>query len=591
MCWIGTTVQSAGAFGNTGNFYVMNPAADIIEIPIPDSVNATDSRTSFATYNGDAKSRCYMVGGWTDNLVLTEHYTLTKQGIPAPINPIVNAAGTGMIVGCVASTGPGVTGNCIVYFRWWDDLNARRSPLSDGSPTFALANQARSWSNLPTEPNDDTVTHIEGWVSMDGGFPRFAWRRDLGTTTVVENVATALLADAETESLTRFPRGRFNVMWNDRQVIAGDDRHPDRLYLSPTSDPENYGGFYLRTRKGEQIVGLISMRKQLIVLSATSSYIVEGYTEDDITMDILEPEIGTISHFAIAQADGWAILPAHRGIYLLTGSTFHPISHEFNLTWRWQYKQHRTAYENSWAVNDIETNSYKLFVGTNDMLSLPFGDNVHSYWVLDYTKLLPNAGGDFQQPALSIDARLRKDECAAILKVPGGRGGSLFTGSSDGIIREENVVEDTDDDGDFLLKEMLWRTGHVFPNGPGGSEEDGALHVQGWAFVRSEDSEYSIAIYNGDESAIEMDDLEAKSLTIPAGAAVDADGDAMVAKCVDLFEIKRHGRGLAWEFGISNCATAILADGSDSVRFSGFGWTASTGKNDRRKQFIPEPQS
>lgn len=590
MCWLAVTAQAGATFGTTGKFAITDPAGSFFYVPLPSGVASVDMRPSFALYNGEAISRTYMVGGWTDNLVLTENFTLARMGIISPINPIVNAAGSGLNVGVVASTGPGATGNAICYLRWRDDLNARRSPLSDGSPTFALANQARTWNNLPTDPGDTSVTSIEGWVSMDGGLPRFAWRRDLGVTSVVENLATALLGEAETESLDRFPRCRFNVLWNSRQVMAGDDRHPDRLYLSPLNDPENYGGFFLRTPKGERIIGLISMRRQLIILCATSSYVVEGYTEDDIAVNILEPEIGGISHFAVAPADGWAFVPSHRGLYLCTGSSFHNISKEFEKSWRREYREARfdddaQRFEDAWAVNDLETNSYKLHTGESTLI--PADKN--GYWVLDYSDLLQETGGSFAQPSLSFDVRTRRDMCAAVLKVPGGRGGELYVGSSDGIVRQENVDDDDDDDGDTYKKRAVFQTPHYFPVGPGGSEEDAAKYLYAWACVRSETRPYSIIMYPGDESAVEMDENDYKVESVSAGAA-DEGGDDLVAKCVHLFRPMIAGRGMSFRIDIESPKAGYDDGGELNTYIAGLGFTFDPGQNQRRRAAFEEVQ-
>lgn len=561
MCWVATSALAGASFGNTGNWFFLDPDGTVAEVSLPTGVNGVNAKPSFATFNSDAKSRLYTVGGFTDNLVFTENFNLMRQGIVPPPNPIVNAAGSGNNVGLQAS-GTGITGTCIGYIRWWDNNNQRRSPLSGPSPTLTLTNQGLAWSNLPTNPRDPSVTHIELWRAMDGNSPRLAVRRDLGTTAVTENIATGSLGQAETEDFSRFPRCRYNVMWHDRQVMAGDDRHPDRLYFSVLTEPEQYAQFYIRTRKGEPIVGLISMRDQLIVLCPTSSYVVEGYTEDDIKMDILEPEIGGISHHGIVQVHGWAIVPTHLGIYLCTGTAFHFISKEFQHTWVSEYQENQDAYEASWAVNDVETGVYKLYVGTHSLTS------GQTYWTLDYSDLVAEVGGSFAQPALSLDVRARVDESAAILKVPGGRRGALFTGSQDGFIREENIQSADDDGLDFTV---IIETSHYYPEGAGGGEGEGVSYTEAWAHAVSEQDPYTINSYGGGDYANQY-------LVASATESVDAGEELLVAdtlapKTYHVWFPDHDGRGITRKYTWTS---------PDEIEWNGDGVAWKTGSDDRR---------
>lgn len=570
MPWIATTQKAGTSFGNTGKFFYMDPAANSVEVALPSGVNAVDARPSWAAMNADGHSRMYGVGGWTDNLVFTENFQLMRQGILPPTNQIVNAAGAGNKVG-VQTSGTGVTGQAICYIRWWDDNNQRRSPLSGASPTITLTNQGRAWSNLPTNPRDLSVTHIEGWVSMDGDFARLAWRRDLGTTAVTENLATGLLGEPETDDFTRFPRTKWNVFWHDRQATAGDARHPDRLYLSPLNEPERYGGLYLRTRKGEAIVGLISMRDQLVVLCARSSYVVTGYTEDDLAMNILEPEIGCIGHHLVAMVHGWAIVPTHLGIYLCTGSAFHFISKDFQYTWLKEFADHESNYEDAWAVNDIEGGVYKLYVATQHSLSpRPDTLNHYTYWILDYSKLIVEVGGNFQQPDLSLDVRMRADECAAILKRPDGKRGALYTGSCDGMIRRENVAG-ANDDGDEFDKQLMIMSKHYYldPDGPGGTPQEGFDWATAWEHVVAPFNSFDVFHIGGEDYAGDADRSDIDPFTV----GVDDDGGDLTAVALHFWEPQVAGRGF----------TKILVMDSPGlqVEWNGFGGTRFPGTNER----------
>lgn len=619
MPWIATTSYSLGnslttGWGNAGKLYIWGPNLTPAELHVPKWINAVRahaSRPSFASFSSNAINRLFMVGGWTDNMVLTENLTIARQGIRAPSQEIIAGAGSAAKVGVAATTGPGPTGAAICYLRFYDAVNTRYSPLSGPSPGFPLVNQARLWTNLPTSDPDGTATHIEGWVSMDGALPRFCWRRDIRATAVTEAVATGALGEAYTEDYTRFPRCRFNVIWHDRQAMAGDDRYPDRLYLSLLNDPENYGGFWLRTRKGERIVGLISLRDQLVVLCPTSSYVVNGYTEDDITMDILEPEIGGISHAMVAYADGYAIVASHRGIYLCTGSAFHLISKEFQDTWRSEYRAHAKAYEGlGWAVNDIDEGVVKFYVGASDISRDPslsgkggmLAGNEddypsgYTYWVLDYTDLLTETGGNFAQPALSLDTRWtgygNHDICGAILRAPGSRQGRLYTGKFDGTIYVENSIVNSTDGGDANGDDVVpidWviRSCHYWLNGAGGHPAEGRQIPRSWIYYDPgldiyddpalESLTSAVDLYVGDDNAPERNDPTHWDLVnIPT---VTPDLATWMVWPTELYwEPNLTGKGVTYRFSMSAPPLTSL--------FHGIGCIHVPGANDRGLAFV-----
>jgi hypothetical protein len=614
MPWIATSAYSLGAdvegnWGIAGHVFVWGPNLTPVKITLPQHVNAVRpeaSRPSFATFNSNAINRLFMVGGWSDNLVLTENLSLARQGLMGPTQELISGAGSGLKVGVAATTGPGPTGSAVCYLRFYDAVNTRHSPLSGASPAVTLANQARAWTNLPVTDPDGSATHIEGWVSMDGYAPRFCWRRDLGATTVTEAVATGALGDAYTEDYVRFPRCRYNVIWHDRQVMAGDDRYPDRLYFSLLNDPENYGGFWLRTRKGERIVGLISLRDQLIILCPTSSYVVNGYTEDDITMDILEPEIGGISHSMVAYADGYAFVASHRGIYLCTGSAFHLVSRDFQDTWRRDYRAHSSTYEGlGWAVYDVDESVVKLYVGpstlSHDPSLLDPGDEApagFTYWVLDTTKLLAENGGNFAQPDLMIDARCigrgATEVCGAVLRPPGSRQGRLYTGNQSGIVYAENSITRSLDGGDVygaggIPIEWVIRTPHYWMAGAGGDPHVGRKIVRSWIYYDPgldiyNDSELesltsNVKLYMGGDNAPDRTNpVNMDLVNVPVWTP---DMSTWMVWPTELYwEPNVAGKGVTYRFSMTAPPPTSL--------FHGFGCVHVPGQNDRGLAFIAE---
>lgn len=595
MPHIFVTRLPGGVFGNTGKYFYARPgysaASDIVEVTLPTGVNRVTLRSTGVTFNGEGRSRMYHCGGFTDNLVFTENFALLRQGIPAPPNEIISGAGAGDRIGVTTAAGPGRTGNAIFYVAYWDDIHARRSPLSGPSPTIAMANQSASITNLPTTA-PPSVTHFEEWCSMDGNLPRLVTRRQLGATTILENTATLALGEAFVDDFEAFPRCRWNVMWHDRQVMAGDDRYPDRLYLSLLNEPERYGRFFIRTRKGERIVGLVVVRDNLIVLGAKSSYIVTGYTEDDIEMNILEPGLGTINHHAIVVLlNGLAIIPTHLGLYLCTGNSFHFIAKDYQWLWRFEYGQNQGAYEDEyWAVDDIESNVYKFC--TNVHSYNPNGSNETIYWILDYSPMIAEVGGNFAQPNLSFDVRDRKDTGAAVLANPGAKRGILMTGSADGTVRMENIVENHDDDGDGWQKKLIIQTPHYFFGEEGGDPLDAFTYTGFWNFMEAENNAYDLDLFTGDEQAWQHYTPDYHE-TVPAGKVMQGGfNNRLAAQTVYSCKPMKPGRGITARITVASPRTpsmerptvnALVVDPILGVTWRGIGCARMPGTNNRQR--------
>lgn len=599
MVWACTTEKPGATFGTEGKFFWTRPtdtlpvaATEFIDTRFPSGVHAIANRPSFAPLNGDGISRLYMAGAWDDNLAFTEHYRLVRQGIIAPLQNIVNAAGGGLSVGVqlVAPTGSGVTGEAIPYLSWWDDLHARRSPLSAAGPTISATADAFKWDNLPTShPSDITPTHLEGWRAMNGQSPRLAWRRQLGVLEVTEEIATLALGEAFPDVVEKFPRCRYNVMWHDRQVLAGDDRYPDRVYFSLLNQPEMYGGLYIRTRRGERVTALAVVRDNLIVFTPFSCYIVTGYTEDDLSMRILEPGIGCISHHGISLIHGYAFVPTHLGIYLFTGSTFHFLSRDFQTSWRSSYFFNQDKFEDSFAANDIAENVYRLHAP---------GGGTGSDWILDYDPVLQEVGGEFGAPDLSWDQQFSSEtQSYGSLSVPSGRRVDLYSGGADGIIRQENYINldtgATDDDGN--LYSSTWEVPFFYPGGsPGGNRNDGWKFETLWVHMLSENTDWFMTCRFGESGAT----IAWPSVTdFPNGLPVERSAKVIETEVEDevceshiqlrtsqpqaihFFEPNQSGRGMTITFRTDNAGDGV----SWFTAWSGWGCTFSPGTADRKE--------
>lgn len=585
MAWIALTQKAGASFGNAGKFFHFQPittgsqpASWFTEHDYPTGVHPTNTRASMAIYNGDGVTRAYFCGHATMNMVFTEDWAWLEQGILPFTNELVNASGAGENIGVTAS-GTGITGEAIVYLSKWDDTHGRRSPLSGASPTITLSNQGLLIDNLPTSDPDPSVTHIEVWHSVDGSDPALALRIQLGAASITDTVTTLSLGEVFGVDFGRFPRCKFNAIYHGRQVMAGDDRHPDRLYLSELTFPEQYGGLFLRTRQGEPIVAIAEVRDILLVFGPRSTYIVQGYTEDDLEMQVLEPQIGALSHAGIISVHGLLIIPSHLGFYLSTGSSFHFISTEFEDTWRKEYAANESSYQyESWAANDPERNVYKFWIETlpdevSRVLAADLGEGV-GYWALDYNPLLTEVGGSFAQPNLSFDRRARRDECAAILTNPGSSRGHLYTGSCDGSIRQENDSTDADDDGDTFEKTFHVRTGHYLWE-PGGGADDGWKHTEFWLFHECEQKASTLDLFFGDEDAWRHiaggDPVGDYTETIPAGLKTDEETGLLTFSARNVHDCQPNhpGRGMSVSWTVKSPTAEVAWRGFGGMRIPG----------------------
>jgi hypothetical protein len=145
--------HATGATPESGKIYSVPLAltddnARFVLLP-PTGICPIKQRPSFAQITFDSKSRLLICGGFSDNLMVDEELRSVRQGITAPdVQPAITPSGTG------------ITGSCIGYYSFWDDIAKRRSPLSVGSDVDNLSNQGRQWTNIPTVPPDELF--VEG---------------------------------------------------------------------------------------------------------------------------------------------------------------------------------------------------------------------------------------------------------------------------------------------------------------------------------------------------------------------------------------------------------------------------------------------
>lgn len=485
MPLIATTKVAGASFGTTGKVFWapenFTASTDFKEIALPDDVSAVDLRESFATYDG----QLLIVGGHTSNLVVTADWKCWRQGIVPPA-----------VVPTVAASGTGLTADVICYLAWYDEATDERSALSAASGTITLANQGVAWTALPTDPQNDRVTHLEGWRSVDGSLPRLVWQRQVGVTSVTESTAVGDLGQAFAEEFEVFPRCRFNATWHGRQVMAGDDDNPDTLYLSLIDLPERYSGLTLKTRTRQPIVGLAVVNDTLLVFCPFATEVVRGYTEDDLAIDIIQPQIGLLSHHATAQVHGRLVVPTHLGPYLTDGSSWVFIGEDVQTTW---IEQAPTYYE-SWACHNPIDRTWEMYIGQRTLRG--YDDSAaYAYWSADYTPVIPQEGGGYGQPNWCYRSEIGAFYSAATFTTPGGRAPRLLRGGTNGGVYEDTYDQPVDQDSVIF-------TSWTGLNDVGADLAHGKRFTELDLFVQAEDYDWVVNVFAGDESVGEYPSLD-----------------------------------------------------------------------------------
>lgn len=504
MILIATTSSSTSS---APNLHVLESVDDLpvqvklystsgLSLDIKDKCVDTGRRTMFLSY----KDNVYCLGQFAPNLVVVPEGFCYLMGIASPANaPTVTASGTG------------ITGTSICYITF-----VRRHPTSnrilhESSPSpsasVTLANQGRSWTNLPFI-TDLGITHLRGYVSHDGAAPRLAWEREIGITTVVESTATLSLG-----SLLKFereppPYGSVGAIYHDRLWLV-DPEDPTRLWFSQQFEPESFTPLnYINLLDGERITALHKHGDVLLVWSKNCTYALTGWGIEDFVFRKISPTIGCISPYSIVDLYGATWFASKEGVIAYDGG-FRNLMEDLDQSWKSDYAVNVTEFENSQAVIDEKRRAYKL------QISGPNSFNFTYYWVGFYDALEER---ETSQPKWSFDVRDRSDTCHGVLRVSGESLDSVYTGSADGFVRRENVATNYNDDSDTHNKTMIVQFKHYFMGDAGqGSIFDGKNFTEIWPYVESENNTWRLFLHGGDEHAAtdipQWDDLD-----IPASA-------------------------------------------------------------------------
>lgn len=219
-------------------------------------------------------------------------------------------------------------------------------------------------------------THILVWYSVDGGLPRVADKRQVGCVTTTPPVVTiGDLGEAFTEDFTMFPKCLYAWVYHDRLYMTGNPQDPKAIYCSLIGFLERMSSLTLNTKSGNPTTGLYQVRDTLFVGLAQGHDRIQGYTDDDISIDSVAPNLGSqpglglLSHFSVGiTPDGNAFISTQYGPYLNDGASFYPMNQKIRSVWTRDLQNRPEVYANAFAYVDAERHVYALWMGQHPLI-------------------------------------------------------------------------------------------------------------------------------------------------------------------------------------------------------------------------------
>lgn len=141
-------------------------------------------------------------------------------------------------------------------------------------------------------------------------------------------------------------------------------------------------------------------------------------------------------------------------------------------------------------------------------------------WVLHYLELDPARVSQGVRPPITFDVRVRPDSSSGRIADPNTQIEKSYTGSCDGLVREENVDSDGTDDGDIYRKRFVDESGHDYLEDVGGNRMHGKLFVELTVFVVNPNQAATFELFTGPDEAAAAPAAPTFPKTIPSGASV-----------------------------------------------------------------------
>lgn len=560
---------------NGGVYYREISAANPTTLLTQQSLNVRPVMTKY-------KLNTYIIGQFARGLVFNENNQLTVIGIIAPNTPPVVTGG--------ASSG-GDTGIVIGYITFVHKIGSKvmqESNPSEGSDSVEITGNGRIWTNIQATAPDSRVTHVRGYVSLDGDIPSMAWERPIGVTTVTENVPNAerflLLPsnsgldgeqDLDVNARGVPPYTQFCEVYHDSMYYAGDPLHQSRIYKSRLKEPESVNSIessdespsgYYETLDGEAVTGMKRWNDLLIITCLRAVYAIQGFSSADIQIIKLTDFYGCVSNASLKRVgprgDLWGA--GQEGVWAYDGTFKDYMDEDLKDYWASNYAANATVFQQQcFGAEDRKTRVYKL--QTPKPSDQPAA--ITSFkWVGHWTPTL--TGGS---PWWTFDGRARSDSAMGVLLAEDDSTFlDSYTGSCDGIIRKENVENDPDDDGDTYLKHYRVLSKHFFFGDQCGDDSHGHQFTDLDVFLKNENTQVTVSQYGGDDTAAGAYAPQ-WSQVIPVGAVVTP-RPKVARTSIHLEPNRINGKGTSVQFD---------ADSPVDVRLRGFAIYFKDGQQER----------
>lgn len=453
---------------------------------------STPSRPCIENFRGDT----YVAGAFS-RPVYREN--ATKLWYPAGIVPPFFEISVAL-----AGSGTGINGTCLAYITFLQKLGDRVIQESNPSNIVdvgTMAGEERVWTNIQNTGAEFHVTHVRGYVSMDGADYKMAWESPYGVSTMQESVPTARLSFVGPRFDHNIPPSglQFCHPFAGRMIYANNTKHPYRLWISKPGNPQyvpkaNFRDTYAR----EPITGIFRARNEFIVFCIRNSYLLRqfGSGDNDFVLERLDSNVGCITHFGIQEIHNRLWFPSEDGIWIYDGG-FHYLMPDLRRMWRTDYAANKQAFIDGFAGHDRINKDYIFFTNRSER---PEWENTGLIpgtvrYVGYYANFDPSMLGQDLFPDWSLDFVFRFDSAALY-----NHDAELLVASCDGVVRKQDE-DNGDDDGDILEKELIIRRGHDVMGDPGDDVQGGKELHQVWLHVESESNDWELRCLGGDEEA------------------------------------------------------------------------------------------
>lgn len=518
--WVSSTV---------GRLYIHVPgASSATNKTLPTGVTSDLTRPCFTPYY----DRTIINGQFDPGIVVDTSDNLFKLGITAPSTAPVLTNGTGT-----------VTGICSGYYTFQQVVSGVVWCESGPSPVsneITLAAEGRNWTNIPTTA-DSRVTHVALYVSVSGADYRYATRVSLGTATLSNETTATLALGSVLVNAAAPPYTTFAENYHARVFYAGDPEFPSRIWFSEIGLPEQVGALnYLEPLGKETVTGIKRLGDDLVVFTYHAIDVISDASGEYIVRRV-SSDVGCVSHHSIVNINDRLWFASSRGVYVYDGGLKF-IGNEIKEFWKDDILDDPLKYEASWAEHDADEFTYQLNLEGSSAFA-------YRFYYLPFETVV---GGTGALPWVYKLIRNREDTAIGRIAQAGWHY-ILVTGSSDGIIREENVYTDGTDDSDTYDKALTIQTAHYHMDDVGGDSEEGKAFTRFWTFLQAESDAWRITYYPGDESA--SSNFSPKYEDVAASAKTSG-GSTWVPKTVHWHLAGKpeypSGRGITLKYTISN---------------------------------------